>query len=197
MTAVVTGSSQCHSCSRPRVARTILHSAVPPAPCALAPALALMLVADQAPPSLPKPLQAQGWCVLDQGMVGVRPLPRQWRGDRMHSLGKGTCWGLMCGEPGLWMEIGQEKGGVCGLLMAADGWEQRRGCFLLSAPAPGIVACTHRQRQGQAAGRSVPAHTPLGRGRAWAKGVRRGSRSRPAPDTWDMVFSLRNDKDSQ
>lgn len=76
--------------------------------------LTLTLVADQASPSLTKSLQAQGWRVLDQGMVGVRPLPRQQRGDGMHSPGRGTCWGLMLhGEPGLWMEMGaREKGNV-------------------------------------------------------------------------------------
>lgn len=54
-----------------------------------APTLALALAADQdqAPPPLPAPLQAQGWGVLRRGRVGVRPWPRQRRGDGMHSLG--------------------------------------------------------------------------------------------------------------
>jgi len=77
-TAVVTESSQCHSCSNPRAARTVLHPAAPPVPHATAvpaPPRARTLVADQAPPSLPTSLQARGWWVLDPGTVGAGPLP--------------------------------------------------------------------------------------------------------------------------
>lgn len=96
-----------------------------------------------------------------------------------HSLGRGMCWGLTpCRDPHLRMDTGQKKGGMCGLLVAADGWEQRTGSFLFLAPAPGIVAGTRRQRQRQRGTRLHILH--LG-DRAQAEGTGRGSRSCPGP----------------
>lgn len=172
--------------------------AVLPAPCTIAvPAqpgtalpTALAPLAGQAPKSLPKSLQAEGWWVWDQDMAGSVPLPGQWQGGGMcllrvllgalpgkgHMLGSGAVQGTC-----FWTQRRARERGKVWFTHGSRwlGTEERP----LSSPGPssGIVARTHRQRQGLAAGHSVPAHSPLGRDRAWAKGTRRGSKPCPAP----------------
>lgn len=129
--------------------------------------LAVTLVVDQAPPCLPKSLQAQGWWVLDQGTVGVRPLPRQWRGDGIHLLrvllgalpGKGHVLGpdAVWGTQSLDGDRARERGNVCSAYGSRWlGTEER----LLSPLAPSSQHCgLHVQAEARAGSGALGACT--------------------------------------
>ena len=141
--------------------------------------------------------------VPDQGTVGVRPLPRQRRGDGMHSLrvllralpGKGHVLGpdAVRGTQSL---DGDRKGErvVCS-------WQQmarNRGEATLSWPQLLALWLVHAGRgKGRRRGTWCLHILRWGETELGQKASEEAASPVLPPDTWDMVFSPSDDRDNQ